>query len=64
MTRTKWGVITSVLITIYGALLLFQASWPGWGIVQEGSVLTVAKIVGGVVLIGWGVFFFLIKGQR
>lgn len=63
MTKSKWAKITSILLILYGALLLFQAFWPGWDIVQEGSGLDIAKIVGGVVLIGWGIGFFWVKGK-
>jgi len=61
MTKSKWARISSVLLILYGALLLFQAFWPGWDIVQEGSGLDIAKFVGGVVLIGWAIVFFKLK---
>ena len=64
MTKSKWAKITSIIIIVYGGFLLFQAFWPGWEIVQEGCVLDIGKIVGGVVLICWGIVFFWVKGQR
>lgn len=64
MTKFTWAKITSILIILYGALLLFQAFWPGWDEVQEGCALDIAKIVGGVVFIGWGIVFFWMKGRK
>ncbi len=61
MTRRKWALITAVLALTYGAFLLFQAFWSGWTIVQSGTGLSIAKIVGGIILLGWGVIFFRLK---
>lgn len=61
MKKSKWAIITSILVILYGALLLFQAFWPGWEMVQEGCALDIAKIIGGVALICWGIIFFWLK---
>ena len=61
MTRRKWALITAVLALTYGAFLLFQAFWPGWTIVQSGTGLSIAKIIGGIILLSWGVIFFRLK---
>lgn len=61
MTKSKWALITSILIIVYGALLLFQACWPGWDIAQASQGLITAKIVGGIVLISWAIVFFKLK---
>lgn len=62
MTRRKWALITAVLVLTYGAFLLFQAFWPGWTMVQSGSGLNIAKVAGGIILLGWGSVFFRLKG--
>jgi len=62
MTKYKWAKISSIFALIYGLFLLFQAIWPGWAIVQSGESLNIAKIIGGVVLVGWAVVFFKLKG--
>lgn len=56
MTRRKWALITAVLALTYGAFLLFQVFWPGWTVVQSGTGLNIAKIVGGILLLSLGVF--------
>jgi len=61
MTRRKWAMITAVLALTYGAFLLFQAFWPGWTIVQGVVGLNIAKIVGGLVLLCWGIAFFRLR---
>jgi len=62
MTRNKWAKISSIFVLLYGLFLLFQAIWPGWAIVQGEVGLDVAKIIGGLALIGWAVVFFKLKG--
>jgi len=61
MTKRKWAVITGILITAYGALLLLEALWPGWAMVQGTVGLNVAKTVGGLLLLGWGIAFFRLR---
>ena len=61
MTRLRWALITSIVIIVYGVLLIFQAVWPGWTVVQSGAGLNIAKIVGGVALICWAATFLRIK---
>ncbi len=58
MKKSKWAKVTSIVIVIYGVFLLLQAFWPGWDIVQEACVLDIAKIVGGIILLVWGIIFF------
>ena len=62
MTKRKWALITAIFVVAYGAFLLFQSFWSGWTIVQSGTGLNIAKIVGGLVLLGWGATFFKLKG--
>jgi len=62
MTKRKWALITAIFTVVYGAFLLFQAFCPEWTMVQSGMGLNIAKIVGGLVLLGWGAAFFKLKG--
>jgi hypothetical protein len=62
MTKRKWALITAIFTVAYGAFLLFQAYWSGWTIVQGGTGLSIAKIVGGLALLCWGAVFFKLKG--
>ena len=61
MTKRKWALITAIFTLVYGAFLLFQGFWPGWTVVQSGVGLNIAKIVGGLVLLGWGAAVFKLK---
>ena len=61
MTRHKWARISSLIILVYGLFLWAQAAWPGWDEVQAGEGLDIAKIIGGVVLVGWAAMFFKLR---
>ena len=61
MNRQKWAKVTVVVALVYGVFLLVQAFWPGWATVQVGEGLNIAKIIGGLALIGWASIFFRLR---
>ncbi|MBA7663030.1 hypothetical protein ES703_71063 [subsurface metagenome] len=61
MNRQKWAKTTAIITLIYGLFLLIQAMWPGWAMVQAGEGLNIAKIIGGLLLICWGIVFLRLK---
>ena len=62
MTKHRWAKISSIFALLYGLFLLFQAIWPGRAMVQSGEGLNIAKVIGGLALIGWAAVFFKLKG--
>lgn len=65
MTKVKWSKITSTLFLAYGAFLLFETLYTPFGdyiLNTLGHFL--AKVIGGIALICWGIVFFWVKGQR
>lgn len=61
MNRQKWAKVTVIIALVYGLFLLIQAIWPGWATVQVGEGLNIAKVIGGLALIGWAIVFFRLK---
>lgn len=59
MRKLTWAKVSAGIALVYGAFLIIQAFIDVW---PTEAVYIIAKLVGGILLILWAVFFW--KGTR